>query len=131
MTRPINPQHMMRELTPSHLKWAQSIYNTLAGGIQITNPTGKDASGVYNKFQSANTSGTFVRIGSSSSSEPVKWTGNGVGVVIKHGLGYQPVGFQVVDQDKTVNVWRTVPPDAVQITLAPSDATANVTVHIF
>ena len=131
MTQTLNPQHTMRDVAVSVFKWALTVHKALNGGVSLTNPVGKDSSGVYNTFEQANTDGVFIRIGSSSSSEAVKWTTNNTGVVIKHGLGRQPVGFQVADQDKVVSVFRTAVPDSNQITLAPTDATANVTVHIF
>lgn len=128
--RPINPTRASN--TPTNtLRVAQSMYKTMSGNVQESQPTGQDSTGVYNTFEQDNGAGITIRIGAASSSEPVKWVTSNVGVAVNHGLQRQPTGFRVWDKDKTCDVYRTVPPNANTITLACTDATANVTVYIF
>lgn len=94
-------------------------------------PTGTDSTGVYNTFDTGNSSGVLLRVGASTSSEAIKWTTTGTSIAISHGLGRQPIGFKIVDKDKPVDVSRTAPPTSTIINLAPTDATANVTLYIF
>jgi hypothetical protein len=113
-------------------QWALGIHKVLNSGVNFANPTSKNLAGVYNEFDRDTTDGVMIRIGASGTTEQkYTWTISGTGIVINHGLLRQPMGFKIVDKDKTVDVWRTITPDANQITLAPSDATANVTVYIF
>jgi hypothetical protein len=113
-------------------QWAQSLHVALNGGLDLGTATSKDSTGVYNKFQKSNGSGVLIRIGASGTTDnDFAWTASNTGVAINHGLLRQPIGYHVVDMDKNVTVYRTATPDANQITLAPSDATANVTVYVF
>lgn len=118
-----NPQHVLRQ--------AQSVYTALTAGLADAAPLTTDAAGVYNTFAPDNGNGVMLRIGSSTSTEPNKWVTVDVGIVIQHGLGRQPIGFKLVDKDVSCDVYRTVPPDAQQITLACTNIAANVTVYIF
>lgn len=129
--RQINPSQSNFNKTGGALRNAQSVYKSLSGGIAQAQPTGTDATGVYNQFQQDNGDGIMLRIGSSSSSEPIKWAASNTGLAINHGLQRQPIGFYIADKDKTCDVYRTAVPNINTITLAITDATANVTVYIF
>jgi hypothetical protein len=128
--QPINPQHMQAKITPEHLRWAQSVHDTLSGGVDMGVPTGKNSAGVYNTFDTGNSSGVLIRIGSNSSTEATKWDSTGA-VTVNHGLNRQPIGFKLVDKDGTVDVWRTAVPTTTQIALKASLNSVNVTVYIF
>lgn len=130
MTKVLNPQHMQAKITPEHLRWAQSVHKTLAGGVDMGIPTGTDSTGVFNTFDQGNSSGVLLRVGSSTSAEPISWPTTG-SLVISHNLGRQPIGFKIVDKDKPVDVSRTAPPTTSTISLTPTDRTANVTLYIF
>ena len=114
-------------------QWMQSIHKVTNGNLDFGSTTGLDSTGTPNNFNSGNLKSTLIRVGASGSSNGPKynWTTTGTGVVINHGLLKQPIGFHVVDSDKPLTVHRTVVADENQITLAPSDATANATIHIF
>lgn len=128
----LNPVDFAMGMPRQLLQWAQSVHKVCAGGVNFGNPTSKNLAGVYNNFDKDTMDGVLIRIGASGTTEQkYVWTVSGTGIVINHGLLKQPIGFKIVDKDKTVDVWRTVTPDENQITLAPSDATANVTVYIF
>lgn len=139
MAKTYNPSSHSRKFPTEILPWAQSVHKILTGSVDMGIPnTQTPASfginaGVYNTFGKGNGSGILVRItahGVSGTGAPYSWPGAG-GVTISHGLGRQPVGFHVVDSDKDVRVFRTAAPNAKNITLAPTDNTASVTVYIF
>ena len=144
----INPSHLVQhvvedgtatKLSPDHLKWIQSTFKVLSGNISLGEPALQDATaginkGVFTTFEKGNGSGVLIRVaanGVSGSGAAYNWTGVNVGIPINHGLQRQPVGFFICDKDKTVDVYRTAPPDATQITLAPTDNSASVTLYIF
>ena len=130
--KPVNPQNLTQSLPTEVQKWAISIHKALVGGIALASPTSKDTSGVYNEFSQDNGNGVMIRIGANGTSEQqYVWAASNAGIVINHGLLRQPVGFHVVDIDKNATIYRTTTPDANQITLAPTDNTANATVYIF
>jgi hypothetical protein len=132
MGKTINPVDMARELPREHLQWVQSVHKEINGGLDIGRPVSKDSTGTWSTFNQGNGNGVLIRVGAAGTSNGrYNWTAANVGVVINHGLNRQPVGYHVVDMDKMVTVFRTVVADAIQITLAPSDATVNVTVYIF
>jgi len=131
MTKNLSSQHMQAKISPEHLKWAQSVDKTLSAGVDMGVPIGQDPTGVYNAFEQGNSNGTLIRIGATASTEAIKWSGIGVGIVIQHGLDRQPIGFKIVDKDKSVDVFRTAVPTDTTITLAPTDNTASVTVYVF
>jgi|SRR5215472_11767011 len=127
----ISSQHMQAKITPEHLRWAQSVDRTLSGGIDMGTPTGKNSAGVYNTFDKGNSSGVLFRVGANGSSESYTWDSSG-NLTIMHGLGRQPVGFQIMDIDKaSVSVHRTAVPTDQQIVLQSSDKTANATIYVF
>ena len=130
MTKVLNPQHFQAKITPEHMRWTQSVYKTLNAGVDMGVPLSQNTAGVYNKFQQGNSSGILLRIGATGGSESYNWPASG-SLVINHGLGRQPIGFKIVDKDKTVDVFRTAAPTVQTITLQPTDHTANVTVYIF
>lgn len=137
----LNPQSFARQVPREILQWAQSTHEVLNGQVDMGTPAGAKVpitggvnDGVYTQFNSGNSNGILVRIAASGvngTGASYNWAGSNVGVVIKHGLGRQPIGFHVVDADKDVRVYRTAAPNATQITLAPTDNTASVTVYIF
>lgn len=130
--RPIIPSHSIFNRKGGPLRIAQSVYQSLNGGITEATPTGQDSQGVYNKFDPDNGNGVTLRIGANSSSEDLKWPSvAGTGLVIFHGLGRQPIGFRIHDLDGNAQIWRTTPPDAQQITLAISDVSISATIYIF
>lgn len=128
--KPINPSQTSIHNPGGVLRVQQSVHKALVGGIQDAQPTGTDATGVYNKFEQDNGSGVMLRIGGSASTEPLKWAGSNIALVINHGLLKQPIGFHVRDKDKTCDVYRTAVPTKDTISLACTDGTANVTVYI-
>jgi hypothetical protein len=126
----LDSQHMQAKITPEHLRWAQSVNRALTGGVDMGEPTGKNPSGVYNTFNTGNSSGVLIRVGAHGGAEPVQWDATG-NVTINHGLGRQPIGFKLVDKDNTVDVWRTAVPTTLVIALKTSSGAVNVTVYIF
>lgn len=129
--KPITPTQSIFKTPGGPLRVQQSTFKMANGGIADASPVGTDATGVYNKFQQDNGNGVMLRIGSSSSSEPIHWVTSNVGVAINHGLQRQPIGWYVADKDKTCDIYRTAVPNSNTITLACTDATANCTVYIF
>ena len=137
----LNPQTFAQQVSREQLQWAQSTNKVLNGQVDMGTPTGKDTTsgaginaGVYTQFDRGNSSGTLIRIGANGSSgtgASYTWGAVNTGIQINHGLKRQPIGFHVVDADKDVRVYRTAAPDATQITLAPTDNTASVTVYVF
>lgn len=126
-----NPSQSNFNRPDGPLRHAQSVFKVLNAGIQLAQPTGQNAAGIYNKFEPDNGNGVMIRIGAIGGAETYNWTGNNVGLAINHGLHKQPIGFIVCDIDAAANVYRTVTPTADTITLAITNDLANVTVYIF
>ncbi|HEY4799152.1 MAG TPA: hypothetical protein VII99_08775 [Bacteroidia bacterium] len=126
----LNPQHMQARITTEHLRWAQSVHKALDGGVDMGVPTGKNSAGVYNTFDTGNSSGVLIRVGAVGSTEKYSWSSSST-VDIKHNLARQPIGFKIVDKDNTVDVWRTALPTATDIQLKTSSNMVNVTLYIF
>jgi hypothetical protein len=132
MAKTLNPVDFARGMPAQLLQWAQSVHKQINGSLSMGEPIGKDSTGNYNAFNQGNTSGVLIRIGASGTSgNSYAWTTTGTGISINHGLLKQPIGFHLVNSDKSLNIWQTVTPDVNTITLAPSDATANATVYVF
>jgi hypothetical protein len=132
MAKTINPVDMSMQLSKEHLRWAQSVHTQINGGLDLGRPISKDATGTYNQFDQGNGNGVLIRIGAAGTSNgKYIWGASNAPIVINHGLGRQPVGYHIVDMDKNVTIYRTVAADATQITLAPTDASANTTVYVF
>jgi hypothetical protein len=132
MAKSINPVDHCLGMPRQQLQWAQTVHTVLNGGVSLGVPTSKNLAGVYNNFNQDTSDGVLIRIGASGTTEQkYTWTASNVGVVINHELQRQPIGFHVVDSDKDVRIYRTTTPNTNQITLAPTDATANVTLYIF
>ena len=138
--KPYDPNTFAHTLPTVHRQWLQSVQQVLTGNVDMGTPTGSAPSsagvnaGVYTQFEQGNSTGILVRIaatGVSGTGAPYNWNGAGTSITINHGLGRQPIGYHVVDMDKAVQVYRTEPPTTENITLAPSDDTASVTVYIF
>ena len=128
--KPYNPSGFAEKMHPEMLKWSQSVHQVLTAGVDMGTPSGcnpQDGSvnaGVYTKFERGNSSGILYRVNASD------WDGSGA-IVIHHGLLHQPIGFKIVDKDKTVDVFRTAPPTTDTITLQATDPSASVTLYIF
>ncbi len=138
MPRSLSPIDWMLGMPGQVQKWAQSIHQIVNGGIALGQPISKNLAGVYNQFSTDNTAGTLIRIGASGTTEQqYVWTTSNTPILINHNLvdmqnnPRQPMGFHVVDSDGDVRVYRTVTPTTTQISLAPTDATKNVTLYIF
>jgi hypothetical protein len=129
---PISPSQSIMNTPRGVLRWAQSIYKAITGGIELAQGIGQNSNGVYNKFAPDNHNGTMIRIGAyNDSTEPIKWSSSGVGIPIYHGLGKLPLGFHITDLEGDSNVYRTIPATNQVITLAPTDASVAATVFIF
>ncbi len=135
-----DPNTFAHDLPVTHRQWVQSVQEVVNGNVDMGTPKGNAPSsagvnaGVYTQFDKGNGSGVLIRVaaqGVAGTGASYNWGGIGVGIVINHGLLRQPIGFHVVDQDKPVQVSRTASPDKNQITLAPTDNTASVTVYVF
>jgi hypothetical protein len=141
MTKPYDPNTFAPSLPTTQRQWTQSIQQVLTGNVDMGTPTGTAApssagvnSGVFTQFTQGNQTGVLIRIaanGVTDTGASYNWAVTGTGVVINHGLLRQPIGFKLVDKDKTVDVYRTAAPDSNQITLASTDNTASVTVYVF
>ena len=141
--KPFDPNSFAHTLTDSHRLFVQSVNNVLNNNVDMGTPQGNTPvdtetyginAGVYSKFTQGNGSGILIRIaanGIDGTGAPYNWGAPATGIVINHGLQRQPIGFHVVDQDKTVSVYRTAVPDQNQITLASSDNSASVTIYVF
>lgn len=128
----LNPQNHQADISPEQLRWSQSVHKALNGGVDMGVPISKNTAGVYNEFEQGNSTGNLIRIGAHGTTEQqYTWGSTSVGIPVQHGLGRQPIGFKIVDKDKTVDVYRTTVPDESTITVAPTDNTANVTLYIF
>lgn len=140
MTQPYDPNTFAHKLPMVHRQWVQSVQGVLQSNVDMGTPAGSAPStagvnaGVYTQFKRGNGSGVLIRIaanGVTDTGAPYSWGASAAGIEINHGLGRQPIGFHVVDQDKAVQIYRTAPPTDQSITLAPSDNSASVTVYIF
>jgi hypothetical protein len=140
MTQSLNPEHMAVGLPAAQLRLALSVHNTINGGIDQAIPTAQEPSsaginaGVYSQFAQGNLKNQLVRVaasGVSNTNASYNWTTSHTGIVINHSLGRLPIGFKIVDKDKTVDVYRTAAPTTTTITIAPTDATSSVTLEIF
>ena len=131
MPKSLDPQTVDKDHSSEQQRWARSLHETVNGGIDIGTPTGQDSNGVYNEFSQGNQTGVLIRVGAAGSSEPIQWVTANVGVAINHKLLRKPIGFKIVDKDKTVDIYRTAPPTENTITLASTDATVNVTIYVF
>lgn len=139
--KPVNPQLAAKKMDREVLGWAQSVHQVFQGNVDMGTPTGVKVpstgginAGVYTQFDQGNSTGVLIRIaanGSSGTGASYNWGAVNVGIPIKHKLGRQPIGFHVVDADKDVRLYRTAAPDATQITIAPTDNTASVTIYVF
>jgi hypothetical protein len=138
--QPQSPQSFTQKVAAEVYRWAASVKQVLDANVDMGTPTGNAPNsaginaGVYTQFEQGNSTGVLIRIaanGVTGTGAPYNWAGANVGVVINHGLLRKPIGFKIVDKDKTVDVYRTAAPDKDQITLAPTDNTASVTVYVF
>lgn len=141
MARSYDPNAFAHELPTIQRQWAQSVDSVLNGQVDMGSPSGALVpstdpinAGVYTQFERGNSSGILIRIagnGVTGTGATYNWGAVNVGIPILHQLQRKPIGFKIVDMDKDVRVYRTAPPDENQITLAPTDNTASVTVYVF
>lgn len=143
MSKVFDPNSFAPKLDSDHRQFVQSVKQVLSANVDMGTATGNTPvnvgtyginAGVSSQFVQGNGSGVLIRIaahGVSGTGASYNWGTTGVGIVINHGLLRQPLGFKIVDKDKTVDVYRTAAPDANQITLASTDNTASVTVYVF
>lgn len=113
-------------------QWAQTVHETVNGGIDQGVPTGKDSTGNYSTFNKGNSDGQLIRIGASGTTDnPYAWSTSGVGININHTLGRQPIGAHLVSSNKDLRIWIPSTPTDTTIVIAPSDATSYATVYVF
>lgn len=127
----INPSASNFQTIQDFLRWAQSVYKASIGGFSFGQATGTNVAGVPNSFVNDNIDGVLIKIGGSGSAEVIRWVASITPLNINHGLQRQPIGFIIMDKDKTCDVYRTSTQDINNIALACTDATANVIVFIF
>jgi len=139
MARTYNPTAFIKELSSNMRTWVQSVHLQFNGNVDMGSGTATAPSsaginaGVFTQFKQGNSSGVLIRVaghGVVGSGASYNWPAAG-SLVLNHGLLRQPIGYKIVDKDKTVDVFRTVAPDKNQITLQPTDNTASVTLYVF
>lgn len=119
------------------LRWAQSVFKALTGGLtfgQPGNTTGgvvTDSAGIYNSFIPDNFDCKLLYIGAVGSGSALLWANSNTGQAFNHGLQRQPIGFFVVYKTKACDVYSTATPTKDTITLAITDDTAKTIVLIF
>ena len=138
MPKTLNPVDFALGLPAAQMRWAQSMHQVINGGISFGNPTGKDSTGNYSEFSQDNTNGVLIRVGASGSTgTKYKWTTSNTPIAINHGLvdlagnPRQPIGVHVVNKNKTVDVYMPTTPSTTVAEVAPTDATASVTLYFF
>lgn len=140
MGKVLNPNSIKSTISPEEFRLQTSIHKALSGNLDLgtvvanaPSSAGANAN-VATQFGKGNGSGILIRVaahGNTSQGAPYTWGAVNTGIVLKHGLQRVPVGYIICDKDKAVDIYRTAPPDLNQITLAPTDNTASVTVYIF
>lgn len=139
MPRTFNPSSFIAALPTHQQIWVQNVHKTLDGNTDLgtptqTAPTGTGVNdGIFTMFRKGNGSGQLFRIaaaGVTGTGAPYNWTSSGA-LVINHGLQRLPIGFQVVDKDKPVDIHRTAQSTKDNIYLTCSDSSASVTLYVF
>ena len=130
--RPYDPNTFAPSLPTTQKQWAQSVHQVLTGNVDMGTPTSsKDSTGQYNEFQKGNGSGVLIRVGATGSiGNANTWPSSG-NLVVNHELLRQPIGCHIVSSDKQLTLCQPVAPDKNNITLLPSDPTANATIYVF
>lgn len=127
-----NPSDRSLTLTAAQLKWAQTLHQTVNGGIEPGIPQSKDTSGNWSTFEKANTSGVLIRVSPRGTSDNTySWAAVGAPITINHGLQRQPIGAHLVSSDKDLRIWIPATPTKDTIQIAPSDNTSYATIYIF
>ena len=139
MSQSLNPEAVVG-IPASQQRLAISVHKVLNGGLDQAVAIAQEPAtaginaGVPSQFKQANMNNQYIRIAASgvtNTNASYNWTTSGTGIVINHSLGRIPIGFKVADKDKTVDVYRTDVSTKTTITVAPTDATASVTLEIF
>jgi hypothetical protein len=129
---PINPTRTKFNNFNEVLRWAQSIYQSISGGITLALGKGSDINGVYNTFDKTNGDGIMVRVGAAASAEAIKWdAGTGQASIAVNTLGRKPTGWIICDIDRPASIYRNAPPTTSSLILKTSDTTCSITVWIF
>lgn len=138
MAKSVNPVDMALGLPRQQLQWAQSIHKVLNGQISPGTPLTQDATGNFNTFSQDNMSGQLIRIGASGGlGNTYNWTTSNTPIQVNHSLvdsnnkPRQPIGFHIVNKDKSMDAYITQTPDSTYLYIAPTDATANCTIYVF
>jgi hypothetical protein len=128
----INPTANKFKTPNDILRWAQSVYKSIQGGISFALGKGSDNNGVYNSFDMTNGDGIMVRIGAAGGSELIKWnSGTGQATIPVNTLGRKPTGWILCDIDRAASIYRSAPPTSSSLILKTSDTTCSITVWIF
>lgn len=126
-----NPTKNNMSTAEQILRWAQSVYKALNGGLTFGNPTAQAVSGVWNAFQQDNFNGVYLYVGSNLSGASLTWFTNNTGKAFNHGLQRQPIGWIVIYKDKACDIYSTATPTKDIITLAITDNSANTIILVF
>lgn len=126
-----NPTKNNMSTAEQVLRWAQSVYKALNGGLTFGQPIAQAASGVWDTFQQDNTNGVLLYIGANLSGEPLVWGPSNTGKAFNHGLHRQPIGWLVCYKDRACDIYATAPPTADIITLAITDSLTNTIIYVF
>jgi len=113
------------------LRWAQSVYKAMTGGLSFGQPSGQAAGGVYNAFTPDNFNNVILYIGANGSGSTLSWTASNTGQAFNHGLQRQPIGFLTLYKNKTCDIYSTATPTTNNITLAVTDDTATTIIMVF
>lgn len=113
------------------LRWAQSVYKAMQGGLGIAVGSTQAPSGIYDGFTQDNVNCNLVYVGANGSGAAITWAASNTGQAINHQLFKQPVGFLVVFKDKTCDVYSTATPNSNTWDLAITDDTANTIIMFF
>lgn len=128
---PINPSTSNMNTFANVLRWAQSVYKTLTGGISFALGNGSDTNNVFNTFDITNGDGIMVRVGAAGGTEHYQWDGSSQVDIDVSTLGRKPTGWILCDVDKSCNIWRYAAPTTTDLFLQTSDSTCSITVWIF
>jgi hypothetical protein len=124
--QPINPTAQLLSTPSGVLRWAQSVFKTLNGGVALASVSKSDANNIPDVFGVDNGNGIMIRLGPAYS---MKWSGSSA--AINHGLQRYPIGFIICDTDANAVIWRSATSTESVITLTTSNNAVNCTIYIF